>query len=334
MVTIHDLAQALGLSSGTVSMALNNRKGVSEQTRLRVMRAAKKMGYEGGLIHKKEQGRGTICLVVYQKHGQVVADTHFFVELIQSVERNAKALNYQIVLRFCQDGESAEQALEDLARNPPDGVLLLGTEMRREDYDKFAALALPTVLMDCDLPGVRVDKVLIDNVPSTQRAVQYLYDCGHRRIGHLRSSVWIQNFEERRTGYLAQVAALGCEPEEFALAPTLEGAARDMEALLRNGARLPPALFADNDIIACGAMKAMKKMGINLPEEVSVVGFDDVALCTLIEPELTSVSVSQKALGALSVKQVHWRILKPRAPFVRVRVDTGFTQRKSVRVIE
>ncbi len=330
MVSIRDLADKLNLSSATVSMALNNRPGVNEETRRRVCALAKELGYAGGLIQKKERGRGKICFVVYQRHGKVVADTHFFTELIQSVEQNAKLFKYQIVLIFCTYGENVAQCVVDLKKNKPDGMILLGTEMEKTDLENFSALDIPTLLLDCDMQNVRMDKVVIDNIEAMKRAVQYLYEKGFREIGHLKSAVPIQNFTERQKGYLEKMEELGLFPVEFDLTSTLEKAAQDMEALLGQGLQLPQALIADNDIIACGAMKAMKRAGISIPEELSIVGFDNVSLCTLMDPELSSVSVNRKALGALAIKQLHWRIHKPKAPFVKLLVDTGFSERDSV----
>jgi LacI family transcriptional regulator len=146
---------------------------------------------------------------------------------------------------------------------------------------------------------------VIDNVNGSYAGVTHLIENGHRKIGYLKSSITIQNFIERYEGYEKALAMQGIEKDgrhTVSLRPTLEDAYQDMLAYLSEKPSLPTAFFSDNDIIAFGAMKAIKEAGIQIPQDVSLVGFDDMPFCTITEPSLSTISVNKQVLGEFAVE--------------------------------
>ncbi len=332
MATIKEIADRLNISSATVSMALNDRAGVNPETKKKVLDLAEELSYTKSLSRRMNSLTGMIGFVVYKKHGRVVADTQFFSELIMAIEHSAKLLGYGVSIIYCSGDEELRKVLEKWQAAPPDAALFLATEMT--DGSLLEPIKIPTMLLDCDLWEYTSDKVLIDNRNGIRRALRYLYEKGHREIGYFHSQYSIRNFEERGQAYREGLAELGLpfrEENVFLVPPATEEAYEATYEMLRNGLKLPGACIADNDIIACGVLKAIKKFGLAIPRDVSLVGFDDVPIAALVEPELTSIRVSREALGGLAVKQLVRRVSKGDAPFITIRVSTELVERNSVR---
>ena len=145
------------------------------------------------------------------------------------------------------------------------------------------------VMLDNWYEDLNFNAVLIDNTDAASAAVRYLIEKGHRKIGHLKGSYGIKNFYYREEGYIRTLRENGleCDPgHTFLLTPSMEGACADMESLLQREPDLPTAFFADNDMIALGAIRALKQNGYNVPGDVSVVGFDDLPFCAISSPPL------------------------------------------------
>jgi DNA-binding LacI/PurR family transcriptional regulator len=335
-VKIKDIAQELGLSNATVSMVINNKPGISEETRKRVLQKLVESGYRNDMLRKLPIGAiHEIAFVVCKKHGKVVGDTQFFSSMIEEVEHACRDAGYILSLSYLNflSGLPVEQQLLRVDRGAQ-GLLVLATELEAEDMGRFQALGLPVVAIDSALTGVEIDKVLINNFEGAYKATDYLVSMGHRRIGHLYSVDWIKNFDERRAGYLSALKHRGLEPDEAAsigLRANTEDAYRDMLAHLKDKPPLPTAFFVDNDVIALGAMRALKESGYSIPGDVSVIGFDDIPACTVIEPPLTTMRVECKCIGKMAVERlVH--LIKSRDPFrVKQEIDTILIERGSVR---
>lgn len=335
MATIKDIAKRLNISSATVSMALNDRSGISPETKKRVLALAEEMDYIKRVPRHTKNSSSMIGFVVYKKHGRVVADTQFFSELIQAIEHSARVLGYGVSIIYCSGEEELEAVIENWRTSPPEAMLLLATEMTDESL--LAPIRIPTMLLDCNLQDYESDKVLIDNEDGIRKALKHLYARGHREIGYFKSNYAIRNFEERARAYEEGLCDLGLEIKKeniFLVPPTTEEAFEAVSKMLQSGLHLPSACIADNDIIACGALKAIKKFGLSVPEDVSLIGFDDVPIASLVEPELTSLHVSREALGGIAVKQLIRRIGKPHAPFTKIRIATELKPRCSVRDVE
>lgn len=309
-VRIVDIARALSVSPATVSLAIHNKPGVSERVRADVLKACKELGYATESKSQAAAGPRLLRLCIYKKHGQVVCDTQFFSELIEGIEYETKQSNYELLISYYNEKtDSAELLQRFLSGGEVAGCILLATEMFEEDLQAFQDLKCPLVVLDNVFKKARVavDYVLIDNVNGIYDITEYLISCGHTRIGYVKSRYVINNFKERKKGYCLalQDHHLEFDPKyEYEVGAAPETAYRDMLGILDEGAKLPSALVVENDLIAFGVMKALMERGIRIPEDISIVGFDDVVNIALVDPALTTVHVHKGAMGRAAVRQL------------------------------
>ena len=213
------------------------------------------------------------------------------------------------------------------------GVILLGTELRQEDFAPFISFALPLVVLDTYFEGIPKDCILINNVQGAFLATNYIISKRKKQPGYLRSSYSIGNFEERADGFYKAIRHNGMAPGGsivHRLAPSVEGAYADMKALIVQGERLAECYFADNDLIAAGAMRALKEAGYRIPEDIGIVGFDNTAMCELLAPPLTTIHVPKQAMGQLAVERLLSVIGNKAAVNAKIAVATTLVKRSSI----
>ena len=310
MPRIKDIAKKLGVSSATVSLVLNSKPGASEETRRKVTKELTAAGYNIRSVSKAIQnGRGILRLIFYRKYGTIVSDTPFFSELTEGIDKEARAHGCNLVISYLNERENKQEILTQLDSTPADGVILLATEMEENDLRPFFERNLNLVVLDSYFQKEKVNTVVINNIQGAYQATEFLIERGHTKIGHLKSLQCINNFREREQGFRQALADNGLPLDEndiWLLSPTLEGSNAEMKRLLEQSGpeNLPTAFFADNDIIACGAIKALRSAGVRVPEDVSVIGFDDMPFCTVIEPALTTIRVFKKKMGVMAVRRL------------------------------
>ncbi len=328
-----DLAQQLGISPSTVSMVLNNKPGISETTRKLVLDKMLELGSEPPVHSYKPQTIDFLYFVIYKKHGKVVGDTPFFSQLIEGIEHSAKNNGYNLQIAYFSEGSDISTALPLIHSKECRGLLLLATEMSPRDAEAFAALGCPTVLLDSYFNSVNLDTVVIDNEQAAACATKYLIENGHTRIGYLHSAFHINNFSERKDGYYRELRRNGLEilPElEYKLTPTVDSAYSEMKEILSHNPEMPTAFFADNDIIALSAMRALKEKGYKIPEDISIIGIDDMPMCELMDPPLTTMHVPKHQMGVLAVKRLLEKINNNSREILTIKIRTYLMKRHSI----
>ena len=337
-ISSKELAEKLNLSPATVSMVLNNKPGISQATRTLVLNAAREYGYSEKNPAATAQ-REIIHFIIYKKHGTVVADTPFFSQVIEGINRQCREENCDLHISYFYEYQDREKQLSELKALPQSGLLLLGTEIDPQDLRMFRDFGIPLVLLDCYDDTLDVDCVLINNVQGAYRATSYLLEMGHTKVGYLRSSVEISNFRERADGYYKALRHHGIStshPYVHAVTPTAQEGYEELCALLDQKPETATAYFADNDIIAAAAIRAFRQKGFRVPEDISVIGFDDMPFCELIDPPLCTMQVGKQSLGAQAVSLLTDRIrtirenreAHPRA--IKIEISTLLIRRGSV----
>lgn len=338
-ISVRKLAQLLGVSPASVSLALNGKPGVSEETREKILAAALQHGLKPVSAPAAVRRSSDITLAVYRKHGSICGDTEFFSAVIEGMNAEACRRGFRLHVTYIYSDAWEDRQLEDLRRSGAAGCVLLATEMQQKDIQKFDDFPLPLVVLDSFFPGRCGAYVTIDNFEGARMAVRHLLSRGHRRIGHMASAVPISNFSERKQGLLA---ALSEYPEatlqSFPVGTTPEQAYSDMSAHLRrrpfDPALYPTAFFADNDIIAVSCIRAFREWGVRIPEDISVIGFDDVPLSCVTSPRLSTVRVEKETLGRLAITLLRDRMDNPAASApVKLSVGTSLCLRESVRIL-
>ncbi len=329
-VTVREIARQAGVSPATVSLVINNKKGVSEQTRQRVRRLLEKNNYQVR-PSRRHKSQYRLVLFKFRSHGMAVEENQGFIaSIIDQVQQQCRRLSFNLITINC-DAKHAADAIDEVREHPPDGVILVGTELAEEDYWILDALEAPLVVVDNSMRRSRWDSVVMDNQGIMDEAVRHLYDMGHRHIDYYKSSSQISNLDERYEGYLDAMGALGLSvPAPTMLATTLNGAYLDMQNLIEQGMYVPRgAAVADNDSIAIGAAKAIQEAGYSIPEDVSVIGVDDIPYSAVMSPSLSTLRISRMALGNLAVDLMHKRLLYPQWPTMRMRIAGELIHRDS-----
>lgn len=334
-ITAKELAKMLNLSEAAVSMALNGKTGVSTKTRNRVLEAASNHGYDFTKIKSQKKYSGSINYIIYRKDGAILKIQHtpFFNSLSESIEEHTKELGYNLVTITINDENEVSEQLGRLITPDCVGIILLGTEMHKEDFFPFAYISQPIVVLDTSFHSVKMDCVLMNNKVGAYEATRYLIKKRQSQPGYLRSSYSMHNFDARSEGFKKAVRDAGLSTSNSIthfLAPSMEGAYADMVELLKIGVELADCYFADNDLIAAGAMRAFKEFGHRIPEDIGIVGFDNTSICTYIEPNLTSINVPIHYMGQTAVNRlvevIHAKNYHP----VTIEVNTNLVIRQSV----
>lgn len=337
-VTINEIAQKANVSTATVSMVLNDKPGISQATREKVIKIAEEFGYTLSPLKKSSlKTKGKLQLTIYKKHSKVVSDTPFFQALIEGIESKSRHNTYQLIIKSISDRSDMGIIQKEIKENSIDGMLLLGTEMEEQDFKRFSKLDIPILLVDSFFININANYVVIDNLTGLYKATKFLIKNGHKQIGYLKSSVPIQNFRERYIGYrkaLAEENLVHNDEHIIHLLSTMDGAYEDMKKALLNKTSLPTAFVSDNDIIAFGAMKALKENNIKIPDDVSIVGFDDMPFCTITDPNLTTINVDKNALGQLAVENLIQLIENKKRIFFKTTLGVTLVERDSVRTIK
>lgn len=336
-VTAKELAKQLHLSEASVSIALNNKPGVSTATRKKILEAAKAAGYDFTKVKENVNPvsalKGTIYFIIYRKHGAIVADTPFFSQLSMGIDAGCKKYHYHLNVSYLDEGTYTEETFQDMFHFDCKGILLLGTEMHREDILPFTKLNIPFVVLDTYFETLRANYVLINNIQGAYLATDYLIRHCRTQPGYLRSSYAINNFQERADGFYKAVRAHGMSTSKsvvHSLSPSVEGAYADMLEILDAGEPLAQAYFADNDLIACGAIRALNSRGYEIPNDISVVGFDNLPVSTYMEPALTTVNVPKQYLGEAAVCRLAQMIDQKDTIPMKLEISTTLVTRKSV----
>ena len=336
-ITAKELSRQLHLSEAAVSMALRGRPGVSTATRKRVLEEAARQGYDFSRLKEESAPAasmmGTLYFIIYRKHGAVVADTPFFSQLFQGIDTGCKKQHYYLNMFYLDEGEEMELRLKQVIHFDCRGILLLGTEMGERDLLPFLKLDVPLVVLDTYFETLQADYVLINNIQGAYLATDYLISRRKSQPGSLRSSYAINNFQERADGFYKAVRSHGmstAKSKVHLLSPSLEGAYADMLELLDAGEEPASCYFADNDLIACGAMKALKERGFSIPRDIAVVGFDDMPDAACMEPALTTVHVPKQYMGQAAVRRLAQIIEEGQEAPLKLEVSTALVKRKSV----
>jgi len=332
-ITAKELAKKLGLSAAAVSMALNHKPGVSKETRQLVIDTATRYGYDFTKISYKKTTNGSIYFVKYKKYGAVVSDTTFFSELSDGVSEGCKNAGYKLNIRYLYDDEETiGRQIEDIQYSDCCGMILLGTEMTPEKYKSFSSLSLPIVLLDTYFETVTANYVLINNVQGAYMATLYLIERTRKQPGYFHSAYSIGNFEERASGFYNAIRASGMSASQsivHRLTPSMEGAFADMMEIIESKESLAPCYFADNDLIAVGAMKALQAKGYKIPDDISIVGFDNITFTKIVEPSLTTIHVPKQDMGRTAAERLIEMIETKRNLPMKIEIATRLIKRHS-----
>ncbi|HEY8870099.1 MAG TPA: LacI family DNA-binding transcriptional regulator [Candidatus Limnocylindrales bacterium] len=328
--TSADVAARAGVSRTTVSFVLNDRPGanISSATRERVFAAATELGYHAHASARTlAVGKShTLGLVLRQSAEQVASD-QLLAETLRGLVTAARAATYRVLVEPLMPGDGV--FIDLLRSRRADGLVISGPRVDDPGLADLTFDGFPIVLQG-SLPGVEIPSVDVDNMTGARGAVEYLLRTGHRRIACITNApLEYTAARERRDGYRAALEANGIAYVESLVVQAAFDAASGSRAMTELLARTTfDAVFVASDVVALGAIGALRRAGLRVPTDVSIVGFDDIALAAFFDPPLTTVHVPAYDLGLAAGRALLDRIGGRPVPS-RTLLPTEFVVRSS-----
>jgi LacI family transcriptional regulator len=329
-VTIKDVARLSGVSSMTVSRVINGSERVSPETRQRVQGAIAELGYvpsrlARGLIRQKT---GTLALIVPD-----VANP-FFTLIVRGAEDVARRAGYRMILCDTRADLAIErEVIEEMLAHRVEGIVIAPVSDRSKAHlERLARFGVQFVLIDRTVPGIESDVVVGDSAGGARRLVEHLISLGHRRIGFITESDDVSTARDRRQGYESALAAAGLPLDpSLTVRSTVDpaGGFDGMRRLLELN-EPPTAVFTVNNLVALGAIEAVRARDLEVPDDVALVCFDDIEYASRLYPFLTVMAQPAETLGSLGTQLLLERVegRAPEQPRVVV-LPAQFVVRKS-----
>jgi LacI family transcriptional regulator len=312
-VTIKDVARRSGVSAMTVSRVINSSERVSPDTRRRVEQAIAELGYvpsrlARGLIRQKT---GTLALIVPD-----VANP-FFTLVVRGAEDVARRAGYRMILADTRADLAIErEVIEEMVAHRVEGIAIAPVSDRSKVHlERLTRFGVEFVLIDRTVPGIECDVVTGDNAGGTRRLVEHLISLGHERIGFITESDEVSTARDRRQAYEAALAAAGIPLDPSLIVRSTvdpSGGIDGMRRLLELE-EPPTAVFAVNNLVAVGAIEAVRAQGLEVPDDVALVCFDDIEHASRLYPFLTVMAQPAETLGSLGTQLLLERV-EGRAP--------------------
>jgi LacI family transcriptional regulator len=332
-MSIKDVAREAGVSTATVSHVINNSRFVSAETRARVVAAIERCNYYPN-AHARSLASGRSQIL-----GLLISDiaNPFFPELVKSIETAAFEHGYDVVLSNTNyDPARTSHYVRRLIERKVLGVALMTSELDMALIDELARKHVSVVLLDFDAPAVNMSNLCIEYERGIEEAVRRLAELGHERLAFIGGPRHLRSAGARRAAFrdcTARYLPAAPAPVFYEGDFKLEGGQRAARAILNAHAR-PTAVMAANDMMALGAMREFLAAGLRIPEDISLVGFDDIAFAALSNPPLTTVCLPRTELGRRAVEALLAMIDHPERMGVELHVPTFLVERGSTAAIK
>lgn len=335
-ITAKQLAEKLGLSQTAVSLALNNKPGISEETKRRVIEEATKYGYDFSRIYGKTKKTGRIGLVTGIYFFLKEKVNTIFDDIIDGAyeycERNAYHL--EVIRAKPEDYNTSdpEKILMDFRGYSLDGIIVLGADIPKSYIMTLQKLSIPIVLIGAYYPDIDCCAVNLSNRLAGRQAAEYLCDKYLQEPGYLRNRYRSESYDHRILGFMEAVrfkAFSRHKVKVYTLSPAINDAYNDMKMILSSGNPLPRAFFAETDQLAIGAIKALIECGYRVPEDVAVMGFDNMSFSSVFEPAVTTMDYPKSFIGKEAARKLVTLINEPERYVTNTEIKTTLVIRKS-----
>lgn len=327
--TIKDIAKETGLGLATISSYLNG-GNVREKNRVKIEQAIEKLDFEVNEVARGlKTNRTKMIGIILPELNNI-----FFAEIITELEDVLRGQGYAAMICDCRtDEKREEEAIEFLKRRRVDGMIIIPTGKNGSCLQEFMSAGKPVVMIDRRLRHVHCDTVLVDNRGAAEDAIRRLLDAGHQKIGMIAGAEEVYTAEERFQGYCGALAKAGILAEDSLIVRgdyTIRGGSRGIKELVERNPGMT-AVFISNYEMTLGAMIELNELGIRIPEEMSVIGFDNIEFAKACIPRLSIVTQPTKELGRRAAELMLERLEeKGQAEFETVRLPTSFVEGRSV----
>ncbi|MCY1721983.1 LacI family DNA-binding transcriptional regulator [Prolixibacteraceae bacterium Z1-6] len=330
MASMNDVATRAGVSIATVSRVLNNNGNVNEATRAKINKAIKDLKYQPSRVAKRLRSKSISSNLL----GVLIPDIEnpFYVDVLRGIEELAYNNNYAIIMcNFGQDEKKEKLYLEILQSEAIDGLIVAPAREDDPLLKKMVKDGLPVVCVDRGLKDSNVDVVLVDNVTGAFTAVDYLIKSGYKRIAYIAGLVEIPSSLLREKGYRKALEANGIpfEKELVRFGDSKHKSGVELCEELLKLTNPPDAIFTGNNLITLGALETIHKRKLRIPEDIAIVGFDDMQWSSSLNPPLTAVRQPAIEIGKRAVELLIQRIQDPERSCIQMTLNTQLIERSS-----
>jgi LacI family transcriptional regulator len=327
MATIYDVAQRAGVSAATVSRVLNGQRNVEASMAARVRVAAAELDYRPNAVARNLRRASTTLWAA------IVSDVEnpFFTSLVRGIEDVAQEAGYSVVLCNSDEDPDKEAAYVAAVRAEQMAGVLISPSGRMETLQELQASGTPTVLIDRSIEGLAVDAVLVDNEHGAAEATRHLIHGGYRRIACVTGPRRVSTAADRLSGYRRALREAGLPFTKDLVRYGNFREAGGLEAMtsLLEGESRPDAVFAANNLTAVGVLESLAAHGQRIPDDIAVVGFDEIPWADLVRPSITTVAQPTYELGRTGATLLLDRIKSPNRPPSKVTLRTELRVRGS-----
>ncbi|MFT2008884.1 LacI family DNA-binding transcriptional regulator [Pontibacter sp. 13R65] len=330
MTKLTDVAKAAGVSIATVSRVLNNPDSVNAATQQKVQQAIRSLNYKPSRVAQRLRSKGGNSKII----GLVLPDIQnpFYVDVIRGVEEAMYEKGYAAIMcNFAQNEDKERLYLDILQSESIDGLIVAPVHGRDQKVANMVLSGLPIICIDRGLTGVEADVVLVDNQQGAFDAISHLIKLGHQRIAYISGLPQIPTSKARLAGYEAAFKEYGLKVDESLIkyGDSKHESGMRLTAELLNLPTPPTALFTGNNLITLGALETIHSRGVKIPEEIALVGFDDMYWSISLNPPLTAVRQPGFEMGQRAAELLFQRIKDPSRPTVKVVFDAALQVRSS-----
>ncbi len=331
MATMKDIARLAGVSTSTVSHVINKSRFVSDEIAERVNNAAQQLNYAPSALARslKMNRTKTIGMLV------TTSTNPFFGEVVKGVERSCYHQGYNLILCNTEgDNQRMKASINTLLQKRVDGLLLMCSTLEGERLDVFDRYPdIPIVVMDWGPILFASDKIQDNSLQGGYMAAKHLIECGHKEIGCITGPLIRHQAQMRYEGYKRALAEAGIAINPDWIVESdfeCEGGYQAFEKLYQRG-KLPSALFVSNDMMAMGVIQAARQRGLRVPDDLSLIGYDDVHIAKFMTPALTTIHQPKYRLGKAAVDTLLYRLENPDTTAQVVQLEPTLVVRNSVR---
>lgn len=335
MPTIYEIAEKAGVAPGTVSKVFNNYKQINEKTREKVLAVAKEMGYVPNIAASSiKTNQSYLIGVIFPENVGIGLNHQFFSAILESFRNRMGEHGYDTIFINNKLGNNTIGYLDHCKYRNVDGAFIITA--LEDDLDVKKLLNSHIKCVTTDMVIDQIPYVLSDNHEGAKLAVDYLYDQGHRKIGHIAGPLSTMPGGERFEGYLEALEALGisfdpmwmAESEWFTYEAAHEATLKYIEQF--DADSMPTALFVSSDLMALAVIDALSTKKIKVPDDMSIVGFDDIEIAKYATPKLTTVHQNTKVIGETVADTLYRSILDESQHIMVPRVPVSLIIRESV----
>ncbi|WP_104040304.1 substrate-binding domain-containing protein [Vibrio hyugaensis] len=334
MATMKDIAKLAGVSTSTVSHVINKTRFVSEEISERVNNAAKELNYyaPSALARSLKVNRTkTIGMLV------TTSTNPFFGEVVKGVERSCYHKGYSLILCNTEgDNERMRESINTLLQKRVDGLILMCSSLEGERIDVFERYPdIPVVVMDWGPMLFTSDKIQDNSLRGGYLAAKYLIDCGHKEIGCITGPLIKHQAQMRYEGYKRAMIEADLEFNANWIVESdfeCEGGYQAFKKMAARG-MLPSSIFVSNDMMAMGVINAANELGIQIPEQLSIIGYDDIHIAKFMSPSLTTIHQPKYRLGQAAVETLLRKLNDKSDESQVVQLEPTLVERKSVKYL-